>query len=202
MDYFAAAGTSSSPDYRGHGFSEGQPASGHGSPAYTIDVLNAVSSVRLHPSADPDRIGLWGHSMGGGITLRAMLVDDGIKAGVIWGGVVVSFLDSFERPELQGVRVPEWFEQPRSQYVDAYGGVDENCAFWVATSPNAMLDELSGPIQLHHATADESVPVEYAEVLAAQIEEVGGTVELYTYAGDNHNISVNFGTAMADRWRF
>jgi dienelactone hydrolase/LysM repeat protein len=198
VDYIARNGyIVLAPDYRGHGFSEGEPASGHGSPAYTIDVLNAVASVRQHPSADPERIGLWGHSMGGGITVRAMLVDEGIKAGVIWGGVVVSFLDSFERPELQSVWVPEWFEEPRSQYIEAYGTVEENRDFWLAISPNAILDELSGPIQLHHATADDSVPVEYSDVLAAQIEEAGGVVENYTYAGDNHNISVNFGTAMA-----
>jgi dipeptidyl aminopeptidase/acylaminoacyl peptidase len=185
------------PDYRGHGFSEGEPASGHGSPDYTIDVLNAVSSVQRYTDADPERIGLWGHSMGGGITLRAMLADADIDAGVIWGGVVVSFLDSFERPELQGVRVPEWFEEPRSQYVQAYGTVEENPAFWQAIAPNEFLAELSGPIQLHHASADESVPVEYSDVLEDQIEAAGGTVEYYRYQGDNHNISVNFTTAMA-----
>ncbi|MBU2632869.1 hypothetical protein KKG52_04090 [Patescibacteria group bacterium] len=33
-------------DYRGHGDSEGKPEGAYYSPAYTIDVLNAVSSVK------------------------------------------------------------------------------------------------------------------------------------------------------------
>lgn len=198
VDYIARNGyIVLAPDYRGHGFSEGRPASGHGSPDYTIDVLNAISSMRRYADADPERIGLWGHSMGGGIIVRAMVVDDSIAAGVIWGGVVVSFLDSLTRPDLRDVWVPTWFEQPRAQYLATYGTPEENPDFWTMTSPNAFLADLSGPIQLHHAIADDSVPVEYSDVLADQINAVGGTVEYFRYNGDNHNISVNFGTAMA-----
>ncbi len=80
-------------DYRGHGNSEGEARGAYGSPDYTVDVLNAVSSVKRYPDADPNRIGMWGHSMGGYITLRAMVIRDDIKAGVIWGGVVASYPD-------------------------------------------------------------------------------------------------------------
>ena len=72
-------------DYRGHGISEGEASNAYGSPAYTVDVLNGISAIKRYPEADPDRIGMWGHSMGGHITLRAMVVSDEIKAGVIWG---------------------------------------------------------------------------------------------------------------------
>src|SRR3989344_149117 len=34
------------PDYRGHGNSEGEPEGAYGSNAYTIDVLNAVASIK------------------------------------------------------------------------------------------------------------------------------------------------------------
>ena len=54
-------------------------------------------SVKRLDEADPARIGMWGHSMGGFITLRSMVISDEIKAGVIWGGVVVSFPDLFTR---------------------------------------------------------------------------------------------------------
>src|SRR3990167_9704794 len=56
-------------DYRGHGNSEGKAEGGYGSNAYTIDVLNALSSMKKYKDTDPNRIGMWGHSMGGGITL-------------------------------------------------------------------------------------------------------------------------------------
>ncbi|MCE7939430.1 MAG: alpha/beta fold hydrolase, partial [Chloroflexi bacterium CFX6] len=80
-------------DYRGHGDSEGQPRGGYGSPDYTVDVLNGMSAVRRWPDADPGRVGMWGHSMGGYITLRSMVVTDTIRAGVIWAGVVASYPD-------------------------------------------------------------------------------------------------------------
>ena len=84
-------------DYRGHGSSEGRAAGGYGSPDYTIDVLNAVSSIKRYQDADPNRIGMWGHSMGGSVTLRAMVVSKDIKAGVIWAGVVASYPDLFSK---------------------------------------------------------------------------------------------------------
>ena len=33
-------------DYRGHGNSEGEATGGYGTPAYTVDVLNAVAAVK------------------------------------------------------------------------------------------------------------------------------------------------------------
>src|SRR6266487_3255481 len=43
-------------DYRGHGSSEGEARGGYGAPDYTIDVLNAVGSLKKFPDADPNRI--------------------------------------------------------------------------------------------------------------------------------------------------
>jgi dipeptidyl aminopeptidase/acylaminoacyl peptidase len=83
-----------------------------------------------------------------------------------------------------------------------HGSPEENPTFYAAISPNTYLSDLSGPVQLHHGTADTSVPVEYSEMLASQIQAVGEPVELFTYQGDNHNISVNFGRAMARTIRF
>ena len=85
------------PDYRGHDQSEGDASGGYGSPDYTIDVLNATASVKRYPDADPNRIGMWGHSMGGHITLRSMVTTKDIKAGVIWAGVVASYPDLMSR---------------------------------------------------------------------------------------------------------
>lgn len=189
-------------DYRGHGFSEGEASGGYGSPAYTIDVLNAVAAMKAYPTADPDRIGMWGHSMGGQITLRSMVVNGDIKAGVIWAGVVGSYPDLLARwrranndifptPDPNSTR-GRW----RRELMETYGLPEDNPEFWASISPNAYLADLSGPIQLHHGTADDSVPVEFSETLAVELEAAGQPAELYTYEGDNHNISNSFTTAM------
>ena len=69
------------PDYRGHDSRKGMRAGGYGSPDYTIDVLNALASLKRYPDADPNRIGMWGHSMGGNITLRSMVTTQGHQGG-------------------------------------------------------------------------------------------------------------------------
>lgn len=187
-------------DYRGHGNSEGEARGGYGTPAYTIDVLNAVAAIKNYPDADPARIGMWGHSMGGQITLRSMVVSDDIKAGVIWAGVVAAYPDLITRWTRRGASaersVPSYVRRWRDDLIEEYGTPEENPEFWASISPNAFLEDLSGPIQLHHGTADTSVPIEFSEMLYEQIQKAGGSVEYYTYEGDNHNISNSFRLAM------
>jgi dipeptidyl aminopeptidase/acylaminoacyl peptidase len=186
-------------DYRGHGNSEGEARGAYGSPDYTVDVLNAVASMKRHPDADPNRIGMWGHSMGGYITLRSMIITEDIKAGVIWAGVVASYPDLLSRWRRGSSASTTPTPSPRSWrlfLVQQYGSPEENPEFWNSISANSYLSELSGPIQLHHGTADEDVPLEFSELLFYQMLNAQQYVELYKYDGDNHNISNYFGTAM------
>lgn len=189
-------------DYRGHGFSEGEATGGYGSPGYTIDVLNAVAAMKAYPAADPDRIGMWGHSMGGHITLRSMVVSDDIKAGVVWAGVVGPYPDLFQRGTAFGQRDDDDDDNNsrrgrwRREMLARYGTPEENPEFWSAISPTSYLTDLSGPIQLHHGTADSSVPIASAEYLLTAMTDLNLPVEMYSYDGDNHNLSVNFSTAM------
>lgn len=189
-------------DYRGHGFSEGEAIGGYGSPGYTVDVLNAVAAMKDYPAADPNRIGMWGHSMGGHITLRSMVVSEDIKAGVIWAGVVGPYPDLFQRGTTFGERDDDDDDNNsrrgrwRREIIALYGTPDENPEFWNSISPTSYLTDLSGPIQLHHGTADYSVPIASAEYLNTEMINLGLPVEMYTYEGDNHNLSLNFTTAM------
>lgn len=190
------------PDYRGHGDSEGEPANAYDTPAYTIDVLNAMASAQRLSEADPDRVGMWGHSMGGTITLRAMVVRDDIKAGVIWAGVVADYpelMDRWQRRFMTSATPGAGTPTPPRRWGDilfTYGTPDENPVFWASIDPWAYLTELSGPLQLHHGTSDTSVPVEYSEDLYAQLQTEGVASELYIYQGDDHNLIGNFSTAM------
>ena len=183
-------------DYRGHDRSEGQAGGVYTQPNYSIDVLNAVASVKRHPDADISRIGMWGHSMGGYITLRSMVVTKDIRAGVIWAGVVARYPDLFTRWN--------WGALPTSaspgswvySLEQSYGSAETNPDFWRSISANGYLQDLNGPIQIHHGTADADVPWEFSQMLHDEMVQANQGVELYIYEGDNHNISNNFGVAM------
>jgi dipeptidyl aminopeptidase/acylaminoacyl peptidase len=200
-------------DYRGHGQSEGGPevGGGYGTPDYTVDILNAVAALKAYPGVDPERIGMWGHSMGGQVTLRAMVVSPDIRAGVIWGGVVVPYAEIVERWDFSRIldlsptgqasqsesgRWMQSFSGWVAEFSARYGTAEENPALWASVSPNTYLADLSGPIQLHHSTTDEMVPVGWSETLAEELQAAGQPYELFTYEGDNHNISANFNVAM------
>lgn len=187
-------------DYRGHGSSEGEARGGYGSNDYTIDVMNGLTSIQNYEGVNPEKIGMWGHSMGGHITLEAMVIDDRVKAGVIWAGVVGSYEDLFERWRR---RNPSPSPTPggrgwwRQQLAEVYGEPSANPGFWNSLSATSYLEDISGPVQLHHGTVDSSVPVEMSESLRDRMEEVNKEVELYVYQGDDHNISANLSVALS-----
>jgi dipeptidyl aminopeptidase/acylaminoacyl peptidase len=186
-------------DYRGHDRSEGVAKGAYGDPGYTIDVLNALASLKKFPQVNPDKIGMWGHSMGGFLTLRAMVISKDIRVGVIWAGVVGSYPDLLYNWRRTGPFTPSPSSRGagwRTRWIEQYGTPEQDHAFWAAISANTYVADLSGPLQLHHGTADEDVPLAFSIRLAEEVRAVGGIADLYTYDGDNHNISKYFTTAM------
>lgn len=183
-------------DYRGHDQSEGEARGAYGYPDYVIDVLNGLQSVKSFPSADPNRIGMWGHSMGGYITLRCMVIQSDIKAGVIWGGVVGSYpAILYDWPQVTPPIYeldPNW----RTRFQDEFGTPEKNPQFWSSISATNYLIDISGPLQLHHSISDDIVPVEFSNKLFHEMIIAGKYSEFYAYQGDNHNIAINFNLAM------
>jgi uncharacterized protein len=199
-------------DYRGHDQSEGIAHGGYGAPDYTVDVMNALASMEQYPDADPNRIGMWGHSMGGYITLRSMVITDTIKAGVIWSGVVGPYPNLFQRPtatptpegaapetvtpEPTRIGMSEFNGRGLRELIKTYGTAEENPAFWDSLSSTAFVGDISGPLQLHHGLADTEVPLAASEYLYQAMQAAGKPVEMYTYPGNDHNLSQSFGLAM------
>jgi uncharacterized protein len=200
VDAFARSGyIVFKPDYRGFGSSQGQPISAYYAPDDTVDVLNAVTSLQRYALADPNRIGMWGHSMGGNITLRALVIDPRIKVAVIWAGVNATFKDLMENWHPVGGEpvAPSFRGSQRENYLAQFGTPEQNPRFWDSISPMSYLSDISAPIQLHHAAGDTEVPIQFSQTLASDLKTAGKTVELYTYPGDDHNIALHFSQAMA-----
>ncbi|MBP9702590.1 alpha/beta fold hydrolase [Candidatus Woesebacteria bacterium] len=187
-------------DYRGHGSSEGSAEGGYGSDGYVRDVRQLVASMKKYPGVDPERIGMWGHSMGGHITLRTMVSSNDVKAGVIWAGVVASYpdlLNNWRRTSSSPLPSPSYpGRRWRNLLQEKYGTPEQNPEFWNSISATSCLGDISGPLELHHGTADTSVPIAFSRTLKEKMTTVNKQVELYEYPGDDHNISQNFGVAM------
>ena len=199
QDAFARAGfITLKSDYRGHGNSQGEDVGGYFDPGYTVDVLNAASSLKKDSRVNPARVGMWGHSMGGHLTLRAMVVDPSIKAGVIWAGVVAPY-DLLQSGWNRGPGadvIPARLRRRGEEVRTRYGTLEQNPTFWKAVSPNSYLSSLSGPVQLHQGTADVEVPVTFHKALARGLTAAGKAFQSYSYTGDDHNLSRNLGLAL------
>jgi len=197
-DYFPRQGfLLFKPDYRGHDDSEGYADGGHYSPSYTTDVLNLLSSVKKYPDADPERIGMWGHSMGGGVTLRALVAkpDAGVKSAVIMAGVVASADDLFynwhhrKGPPPSPSERATYATSTRRELVAMYGEPKDNPEFWASVSPIQYVDVIDIPIQIHHGTNDASVPIAFSDALSNALKTTGKSVEYFIYEGGDHNIA-------------
>lgn len=186
-------------DYRGHGNSEGVANGAYAAPDYTVDILNLLTSLKKFKDGDPKRIGMWGHSMGGQITLRSVVVTPDIKAAVIWAGVTTPYTGEFNwrptSPAGNGAAssaTRSW----RAAMIQEYGSPEENPEFWNSISPNSYLADVTAPIQLHHGTSDASVAYRVSEEFARELKLANRAYEFYSYPGDDHNISKNLSLAM------
>lgn len=180
-----------SPDYRGHAGSDGSRVES-GSDVrgqntfrvdFTIDVLNILHAIESLPQADASRIGMWGHSMGGGITLKVLTVDQGtnVKAAVLYGamsGDEVANLRHIDAMWRQGI-----FELVAS----FYGSPEDQPQDYERISPLTFLADIAAPVSIHHGTLDDQVPLNWSQDLNQRLLDAGKAVEYFEYEGANHS---------------
>lgn len=188
-------------DYRGHGNSEGTPG-GHSSPGYTIDVLNALSSLKKFKDTNPQKIGMWGHSMGGAVTLNSLVISKDVKAASIWAGTVGPANSGFSGRGRPNHAHPSsgtndgGYPNNGQRLEEQYGTQAQNPEFWRSIDPLSYLQDITTPVEIQHGLADEEVDPKLSAQLNDKLKALGKNVEYYTYEGDNHNISNNFNTAI------
>jgi dipeptidyl aminopeptidase/acylaminoacyl peptidase len=180
------------PDYRGHNVSEGGEYA-HGflaSSYYAEDVLALLGALDSLEHADTSNVFMWGHSLGGEVTLKAMLATDRVRGASIWSTVGGSiwdqayFYSAREGADAahDGSAVPKDAFVQLKRELDAFGSAYD----WRQSDPLLYIDRLSVPVALHHARLDAGADYDWSRRLAAQLYALGKTYEFHTYPVSEH----------------
>lgn len=137
---------------------------------YATDVLNLIAIIREQSQdqlgtlrrATADDINLWGHSMGGGVALRVLAVNNApyLQAAVLYGSMSGDEIKNYDR-------ISHWTNNRRGEFELAAGL--ETVA---AISPINYLDRIEARIAVHHSRTDDVVPVEWSEELCELLSEL------------------------------
>ena len=136
------------------------------------DQRDGVRYLRSLPYVDANRVGIWGWSYGGHMTLHAMFeAGDDFKAGFAGGPVT------------------DW-RYYDSIYTERYLGLPQkNGKGYQDSSPVKYAAQLKGKLLIAHGTGDDNV--HYANTLAVinDLIEAGKYVEVLAFPGRGHGVS-------------
>ena len=173
-------------DYRGHATSDDDKDVDYELRLpYAVDVINAVLAVKESELGylDGDRVGLFGRSMGGNVTLNALVAQPGlVDAAVIYASTSSLAADNWET----------FYDDDRGRsavnrrIARTYGLPDDSPEFWRAASPRPYFERVTEPIQVHHGTEDDTCPLEWSEATVRALRRAGKDVEFLRYRGEGH----------------
>ena len=179
------------------------------------DTLNLISSLASIPQADPSRVGIWGHSMGGGVATKALVVDSRIRAGVLYAPNSADDADLIDRwgigclsgqSEAAGDKCNPADVIPANlapNLVQAYLAVPSNPLLLQQIAPINYLDDISAPIQIHIGESDGALlvqtPPEWSAKLHRALQAAGQDVTYFTYPGQGHFLQGASWTSMMQR---
>jgi len=143
-------------------------------------VLPGVSKVVSLGIADPERIGVIGHSAGGFSVLELLTETTRFKAGVSLSGSA-DYLAIYSHMQRDG-----------SDY--QYGAVErilggqpwQNPLKYVQNSPVYYLDQIKAPLLIAHGSEDSAVSSFLADEEFVGLRRLGKRVEYAKYEGENH----------------
>lgn len=181
-DFFARRGyLTLAPDYRSYNNTEG-----HGSPLkipWAIDVMNLIRAVPTLPQADQQRIGVLGHSRGGGIAEHIMVLSGEVGAVSLYAPLSTDQAVVWRAyHERFGATWP-------AEDAAIYGSPDTNPMGYALASPINYLDRVRMPVQIHHGSADGTVPAQWSRDLYARLMDEGVEAEYFEYPGADHRLA-------------
>ncbi|MEI6044069.1 MAG: alpha/beta fold hydrolase [Chloroflexota bacterium] len=159
-------------------------------PGYAIDLLNLIEAVKKFPQADPNQITIMGHSMGGEITLTAMVVNKDLKVAGLFGTMSPDAADNYY------ARI-KWGGRTNQKWIETYGTPDNQPEVYRQMSPLTYFKDVKVPVIIHSGNNDTTTPPAWSVKTRDALLAAGKKAELYTYPGEGHSLNgVAFDQAM------
>ncbi len=179
------------PDYRGHNISDGFDfTTGFlATNYYTLDVLALLSALPGLDNADLDKLFMWGHSLGGEIALRTLLVGGSIRGASLWSPVGGSLWEqAYHYSWYDSDDTTDSHDKPKARMDELSRDIDSLSFSYDpgSSEPGQYLRFLDTPILVHHANDDGEVPYIWSELLATKLELQNKTYTFYSYESDMH----------------
>jgi dipeptidyl aminopeptidase/acylaminoacyl peptidase len=137
------------------------------------DVADSVPYLESLLYVDADRIGVWGLSYGGFLTLQALTRDPELyRCGIDVAGV-------------QDFR--DWYRDPGGNWIGGrLGDPQESPAAYLQAAPIERIARISRPLLVLHGTADVNVPFLESVKLVDRLTKEGKDYEFVMYPGEFH----------------
>lgn len=185
-------------DYRGHAASDDVPPLDRETRlGYTRDAVNAVDALKKLPYVDPERLAMLGRSMGGGVTMNALVTQPGlVDAAVIYASVSSKYLEN----------VDHFTRDSRPEAVDAlfdrFGTPQARPRFYRELSARTYFDRITEPVLAHHGTLDGTCPPPWARTTQRLMTEAGVDARLRWWEGEDHAFYARWQDSMDETLRF
>lgn len=185
-------------DYRGHAASDPvRPLERETRLGYTRDAVNAVAALQSLPYVDGSRVAMLGRSMGGGVTMNALVTQPGlVRAAVVYASVSSRFLDNVEQ-----------FTRPgRPEAVtalhDRFGTPARAPQAYRELSARTYFDRVTEPVLAHHGTVDGTCPPSWARDTQRLMRRAGVDARLRWWPGEDHAFYARWQDSMDQTVRF
>ncbi|OGG11802.1 hypothetical protein A2Z00_01915 [Candidatus Gottesmanbacteria bacterium RBG_13_45_10] len=170
------------PDFLGYGGSASPSADALEERFQTYTTaLDLIASVKTLPMADPDNIGIWGHSNGGQIALTVLEILHTPIPASLWAPVSKPFPYSILYYTDDALDRGKLLRRLLAKFEDNY-----DVELYSLTN---YLDRLAGPMLMHQGGSDDAVPQAWSDQFVKKLKEQEKDVTYYIYPGADHNMS-------------
>jgi dipeptidyl-peptidase-4 len=140
-------------------------------PVEMNDLLDGIAWLKSQPYVDPDRVGIWGWSGGGSMTLQAMT-----SSGEFAAGASVAPVSDWRYYDT--IYTERYMRRPQ-----------DNEEGYEASSNTARAADLQGRLMLVHGTYDDNVHPQNSWAFSDGLIEAGITFDMMIYPMRKHGIS-------------